>query len=347
MSALSAALTRATVVIPAYNPDGAILLRLVRELGASGFSDFLVIDDGSAEACQPTFRALHEMDGVTVLRHAVNLGKGAALRTGFNAFLSRNPDGIAVTVDADGQHAPEDVKAVVEAAAAHPGHLILGRRTGAASQPLRSRIGNGFTKAVFRLISGAAIDDTQTGLRVWPRALIEASLRSARSGYDFEMESLLWAIRNRIPWRQVDIQKLYFEENRSSHFDPVRDSLLIYWVIVRFCMGSIVVACVDYVLFYFLYRATHDIATSIAVGRGGAVLLAFFIARNLVFRDTDRHVVRQFVKFVALVAFLGVISVTLTSALVSQWGLPAIAAKAIAEGALLVVSFTVQRHLVF
>jgi putative flippase GtrA len=277
----------------------------------------------------------------------VNLGKGAALRTGFNDFLERNPDGIAVTVDADGQHAPADVKALVDAAAAHPGELILGRRTGDAAQPLRSRIGNALTRAIFRLVSGAAIDDTQTGLRVWPTPMIRQALRSSKSGYDFEMESLLWAMRNRIPWRQVDIQKLYFEGNRSSHFDPIWDSLLIYWVIARFCMGSLIVAGVDYALFFVLHRATDDIATSIAVSRTGAALLAFFIAKNLVFRDESRRVVPQFLKFVALVAFLGVLSVTLTSAIVAQFGLPAIAAKAIAEGALLVLSFTAQRHLVF
>ena len=347
MNERSSAAARATVIIPAYNPDGAVLLRLVRELASAGFGDVVVVDDGSAEAHQPVFHELAERPGTVVLRHAVNLGKGAALRTGFHAFLNRNPDGIAVTVDADGQHATADVKAVVEAAALHPGHLVLGCRTGGVSQPLRSRVGNALTRAVFRLISGAAIDDTQTGLRVWPRALIEASLGSSKSGYDFEMETLLWAIRNRIPWRQVPIQKLYFAENRSSHFDPIWDSLLIYWVIVRFCMGSLVVAGFDYLLFYVAYRSTGEIATSIAISRSAAVLLAFFIARNLVFRDTDRHVLRQFVKFVMLVAFLGVISVMLTSALVAQWGLPAIAATAIAEGALLVVSFTVQRHLVF
>jgi glycosyltransferase involved in cell wall biosynthesis len=337
---------RASVIIPAFQPDAA-LPKLVRGLAAQGFRDFVVVDDGSDAAHQAAFRDVAEIPGARVLRHAVNLGKGAALRTGFHACLNRNPDGVALTVDADGQHAPEDALRLAEEAAAHPGCLILGRRRGRAAAPLRSRVGNALTRFVFRLISGAAIDDTQTGLRAWPRALIEASLRSTKNGYDFEMEALLWAIRHRIPWRQVDIQKLYFDQNRGSHFDPVWDSLLIYWVIVRFCMGSLVVACADYVLFFFLHRATGDIATSIALSRGGAALLAFAIARNVVFRDKDEHVLRQFVRFIALVAFLGVLSVTLTSALVAQLGLPAIAAKAIAEGGLLVVSFTLQRHLVF
>jgi glycosyltransferase involved in cell wall biosynthesis len=347
MSTTSAATRRTTLLIPAYNPDPAVLPRLVRDLLGQGFDDILVVDDGSDAAHQTAFASLAALPGVTLLRHAVNLGKGAALRTGFHAFLNRNADGAVVTVDADGQHAPPDVKAIAEAAAAYPGHLILGRRTGGGPQPLRSRVGNTLTRGVFRLISGAAIDDTQTGLRAWPRSLILASLRSTKSGYDFEMEALLYAIQQRIPWRQVDIRKLYFDENRASHFDPIWDSLLIYWVIVRFCMGSIVVACIDYVLFYFCYEATGEIATSIALSRSGAALLAFLIAKNLVFRDKDRHVVRQFVKFVSLVAFLGVLSVTLTSALAAQFGLPPIVAKAIAEGALLVVSFTVQRHLVF
>jgi len=347
VSSPSAAATRATVVVPAYNPDGAVLLRLIRELEQRGVRRFIVVDDGSDATHRPAFSPLAELEGVTLLRHAVNLGKGAALRTAFNEFLNRSPDGIVVTVDADGQHACEDVQAVIEAAVAHPGELILGRRKGEARQPLRSRLGNAMTRSIFHLISGAAIADTQTGLRAWPRALLETSLQSSKAGYDFEMEALLSAIQQKIRWREIDIQKLYFDENKSSHFNPIWDSLLIYWVLVRFCMGSLVVAGIDYVLFFFVYRATHEIGTSIAVSRSGAAVLAFLIAKNLVFRDTDRRIVPQFAKFVALVAFLGVLSVMLTSALVANFGIPAIAAKALAEGSLLVVSFTVQRHLVF
>ena len=104
--------SRPVALIPAYKP-APVLVDIAAALMASEvFEAVICVDDGGGEAYAPLFRRLEEM-GVEVLHHAVNLGKGQALKTGFNHALLHWPDSIGVvTLDADGQHLPEDVEAV-------------------------------------------------------------------------------------------------------------------------------------------------------------------------------------------------------------------------------------------
>lgn len=115
-------------VIPAYQPTG-ILLDLVREVTAAG-CEVIVVNDSSSRASRPIFEQLKEMPDVTVLRHAVNAGKGAALKTAFRYIRDwKSPDTFIATMDADGQHLPADLQRVLLAARLHPGALVLGART--------------------------------------------------------------------------------------------------------------------------------------------------------------------------------------------------------------------------
>src|SRR4051794_18059528 len=100
-------------LIPAFEPDHR-MVELVDRLLALGADDLIVIDDGSHRDKQALFDGLARKTGVTVLRHAVNLGKGRALKTGLNHYLlNRGPESPGVvTLDADGQHLPEDVMKV-------------------------------------------------------------------------------------------------------------------------------------------------------------------------------------------------------------------------------------------
>jgi glycosyltransferase involved in cell wall biosynthesis len=117
------------VLIPAYRPS-AHLIALVRDLSGRGMPAILLVDDGSG----PEFRAIFEqaahLPGVEVLRHPVNLGKGAALKTGIAHALAAFPGLLGiVTADADGQHHPEDIARVETALRKAPGALVLGCRT--------------------------------------------------------------------------------------------------------------------------------------------------------------------------------------------------------------------------
>lgn len=222
------------VLIPAYKPADA-LVQLVTALGALPLSAVVVVDDGSGHQFDGRFAAVSGRPRVSVLRHAVNLGKGAALKTGLNHILCEWPDvpGV-VTADADGQHHPDDIRRVAEAVAARHGELVLGVRELGTGVPLRSRFGNGAMRLFFRIAAGHPVRDTQTGLRGIPMALVPELLRLRSSGYEFEMEMLLVSKQLPVPIREIEIRTIYLNDNASSHFHPFFDSMRIYFALLRF-----------------------------------------------------------------------------------------------------------------
>ena len=131
---------RAVVLIPAYKPDER-LIELTRELRDNDL-DVLLVDDGGHEAFRHIFEACREL-GAEVAVHAVNMGKGRALKTGINAAMLKWPDmtGI-VTADADGQHTPKDILRLIDALHAHPDKLVLGSRAFTGNVPFKSLWGN-------------------------------------------------------------------------------------------------------------------------------------------------------------------------------------------------------------
>ena len=163
------------VVIPAWRP-GAVLVDVVASLKAAGYA-VVVVDDGSGPASRPVFAQL----SATVVRHPVNRGKGAALKTGIRVATWVFPElaGV-VTADADGQHDPRDIVRVAERFAESPDALVLGARRFDGKVPVRSRLGNSLTRQGLRLVTGLRLADTQTGLRAIPHALL-AGLRRIRA----------------------------------------------------------------------------------------------------------------------------------------------------------------------
>jgi glycosyltransferase involved in cell wall biosynthesis len=156
------------IVIPAYKPSRA-LLDVVKTLAGADARPIVVVDDGSGSDSRALFDEVESFPEVRLLRHAVNLGKGAALKTAINFVLCEMP-GITgiVTADADGQHHPDDIRRVAEALAANPASLVLGCRAFGKDVPLRSKFGNVLTSAVMHALLGRKLSDTQTGLRGIP-----------------------------------------------------------------------------------------------------------------------------------------------------------------------------------
>ncbi len=222
------------VLIPAYNPDQG-LASLVAELRRTGrFCEIIVVNDGSGDACHPLWDLLAAMPGVTVLHHAVNLGKGAALKTGLNHFCCAVPQGHAVvTADADGQHLVADIIRVAQRMDDAETSLVLGCRQFSGDVPWRSRLGNLATRFAFRVLAGQRLGDTQSGLRGIPRRLAMELLRSPYAGYEFELDMLIRCRQWRVPIIECPIATVYLEGNRTSHFKPLRDSLRIYCVLFR------------------------------------------------------------------------------------------------------------------
>ena len=146
-----------TALIPAYKPSADILPMLAERLVSFGFKT-VIVDDGSGEDCKDIFERSSKY--ATVLRHDKNRGKGRALKTGLEYIKDHFPENtVIVTLDADGQHSPEDAERIAHCAAVTSGSLVLGSRS-FKGMPPKSRIGNTLTKFVYRLTTGETVNDT-------------------------------------------------------------------------------------------------------------------------------------------------------------------------------------------
>ncbi|HEY1339250.1 MAG TPA: glycosyltransferase [Bryobacteraceae bacterium] len=330
------------ILIPAYQP-GEALVDLVNALATLGLP-IVVVDDGSAEECGPFFDRIATR--VHLVRHAVNLGKGAALKTGFNYALVNFPGCAVVTADADGQHDPDDIRRIAEKLRSNPDALVMGVREMRAGVPLRSRIGNGATRVLMNLLVGQRLTDTQTGLRGIPNLLIPHLLRVPSTGYEFELDMLIACKHQSCPVVEEPIRTIYLEGNRSSHFHPVLDSMRIYLLLFRFSILSLLTAALDNAIFVLSYPVTGSIAQSQILGRFFAMIFNYLGARSAVFHSRQRHTV-VLPKYVLLVTVNGFLSYALIEVLHSRAGMSAIAAKLTAEGLLFIANFAIQRDFVF
>lgn len=196
------------VLIPAHNEEKRIAAVVE---AAKKHLPVLVVDDGSSDG---TARAA-EAAGASVTRHAVNQGKGAALRSGFRTALEQGCD-FVLTLDADGQHDPAEIPAFLEDYAATKADLIIGRRD-FRQMPFIRRLSNTLGTLLFSWAVGRRIPDNQSGYRLIGRRLLEmeAVLQSAEAGFEFEVEMIALAIKEglRIEW--VPIRTIYRDE--KSH----------------------------------------------------------------------------------------------------------------------------------
>ena len=337
-------------LIPAYKPPEELvsLVSEIFELARDDIPQIVVVDDGSGELFEPVFEKLNALSGVTVIKHAINMGKGAALKTGFNHILTTSPSVISiVTADADGQHAPADIVKVVRIALENPDQLIIGTRSFQKEVPFRSRIGNILTRMIYGLLTGVKLIDTQSGLRVWPKRLATHALSVNSNRYEFEMECLIsfQRIGTSIPI-EVPIRTIYEERNQSSHFNPLTDSALIYFVFLRYFGASIATVLVDYCVFFIAFGQTSSLGISLFFARSVATLLSFVLSRRFVFKSQAKWW-QSFVKFVATIIVFSFISFAGIQYLTAALKVNLFLSKIIVEGMLYLCGFAVLNQYVF
>ena len=335
-----------TAIIPAFNPPQE-LVGFVRQLAASEFAKIIVVNDGSTRQCDSVFQAIEGIQKVTLLRHAINLGKGAALKTAFNHACCYFGDHIGVvTIDADGQHLLEDALEVADVLKNHPENLVMGVRTFGKNVPLRSKVGNILTSFLFRLLIGQKLSDTQSGLRGIPKSFLPRLLKIGSNGFEFELDTLLtWKYTGRQIIEQP-IQPVYIKGNESSHFNPIMDSMKIYFVLFRFTLASLSSALIDYAVFILIYGLTSNLLAGQACARLVSMLYNYSVVKKMVFFSGEQ-VTRTFPKYLALVIFSGTISYLLIKVLTQFSPLPVIAAKAIVESLVFLANFAIQRDFIF
>lgn len=190
----------------------------------------LVIDDGSTDATPALARAA----GAIILTNPTRCGKGASLRRGMQAALTRGCARI-VTADADGQHRPSDIPRLVAASLAFPDDIVIGVRRSGDRAPLARAFGNRFGSFWISLAAGQRIDDPQSGLRVYPAALARwiVSGDTWSPGFAFESEVLIEAAGCGFRTIGVDVARVYGNPfARPSYYRPMRDTLSIANVVI-------------------------------------------------------------------------------------------------------------------
>ena len=341
--------------------------------------------------------------GVTLLIHDVNRGKGAALKTGldfinnFMVIRGEETQNVIVAVDADGQHLAVDALRAAHTAQGNSGTLVLGSRIlnkkAAASSgvqsadhasggwdhiadhasgntqnvPLRSRFGNAVTRQVFRLATGVPVYDTQTGLRAFTADLIPSLLAVSGDRYEYELNVLMDFAGRGIPIREIEIETVYLEGNKSSHFNTVRDSYRIYKEIAKyaatggqkangikstakqaakFSSSSFASFLIDYAMYALLLM----IGPGLVFANIGARLISsvanYTINRKLVFRS-GKKVATSAVQYFALAAFILAGNTFVLHTMVASLGINSMAAKVLTEVLFFMISWTVQRYVVF
>src|ERR1017187_6274873 len=345
-SPMQAETVRLAVIVPAYRPEES-LLQLIGALSEKSIPAIVLVDDGSGPDYRETFRRAEEFPKVRLVRHAINLGKGAALKTGINYALCAFPglQGV-VTADADGQHHPDDIEQVADRLAAEPDRVVLGTRTFSGGVPLRSRVGNVVTRTVMRALVGQNVSDTQTGLRGIPARLLPHLLRLEANGYDFELDMLIAVRQQAIRIAEVPIRTIYEPGNRTSHFNPLIDSMKIYFVLLRFSSVSLATAALDTLVFYLASRRLGNLAASQALGRLLAVAFNYSMVRRAVFFSKLRHA-SVLPEYLLLVCVSGVASYAGIQLLNSRFHFQLLPAKLLVEMLLFFANFAIQRDFIF
>lgn len=343
------------VIIPAYEPDER-LLTLLDSLRQAGITRLVVVNDGSGREYEKLFERAEREFGAVVLTHAVNLGKGRALKTAFNECLRRFPEAAGcVTADSDGQHTPECILDCMEALAASPDSLIMGCRDfDGENVPVRSAWGNKITRRVLGVLAGVSVSDTQTGLRGIPKAFMEQLMNVAGERFEFETNMLLETKQRQIPIVEVPVETVYLEENKGSHFHPVRDSARIYMVFGKFLFSSLSSSLLDLVLFGLLCALLKGrmpspagyIVPATAAARAVSATYNFCINYKVVFKSRER-MGKAALRYIALAAAQMACSAFLVNFVYGFTGGIEVLVKMPVDIFLFFISFLIQREFVY
>jgi glycosyltransferase involved in cell wall biosynthesis len=198
-------------LIPAHNEATRIQPVI---LAARKHLPVLVIDDGSTDATSDASREA----GADVICQKPNQGKGAALKNGFSHILNQDWDGI-ITLDADGQHDPLEIPLFINNYDSTHADLIIGARD-FSQMPLVRRFANSIGRVLFSWALGLPVKDNQSGYRLMSRRMVEASLKSDLSGFEFEVDVIVICAQQNFRLEWIPIRTIY--SGQGSHINPIK-----------------------------------------------------------------------------------------------------------------------------
>lgn len=337
----------AVILIPAYNPDEAIMQDFLRELSKK-FKDIVIVNDGSDKMHDNFFQKLS--NNYIVINHYKNLGKGRALKTGINYILNEFPNlKVIVTADCDGQHSVKDIEACFKASLNNPDSLVLGTRNfNDKNVPFKSKYGNKITRNMFKIFVGIKITDTQTGLRAMSKDIATKFLDVAGERYEYETNMLITCKNEDIKIYEEEIDTVYINCNELSHFNPVKDSIMIYKLFIKYILASISSFIVDILIFTlilsFIKNITNAILISTIIARIISSLYNYLINSKLVFKKMNKY---SLVKYFTLVIIMMFVSGLVVNYLVELTTWNATLVKIIVDAIIFVINFIIQREFIF
>ncbi len=351
------------VLIPTLNPDEK-LTKYVKELVQIGFHQILVVDDGSKEECQSIFQEVERLQEVTVVHHPENKGKGRGLKTGFSWCMEnfekcygKKCHGI-ITADSDGQHSPKDTKKVALALTESNSDIVLGTRDFNEKQvPFKSRYGNKITTLVFAALYGRMIHDTQTGLRGISMNLLQELCELSGERFEYEIRMLIFAARKKLPCKEVLIETIYIDENKETHFHPIKDSAKIYGVIFgaffKYLLSSLSASLLDMGLFSVFHlwvlgglKLGMNVLWSTILARIASSIYNFSVNRKVVF-GAKGSFWKQLILYYALVVIQMGASAGLVYVFTSLISGYAILVKMVVDTCLFLISYQIQQRFIF
>jgi len=216
-------------IVPAFNEEKYIydVVRIAKK-----FVDVVVVvDDGSIDK---TFSRAEE-SGAIVLKHEKNMGKGAALRTGFQYALKHGAD-IVVTLDGDMQHDPSEIPKFLEKIEEENVDVVVGSRflEKVKDMPIQRRLSNFITTKILNKVFKVPVTDSQSGFRAFKRKVLE-NIIFKDNRYGAETEILIEAKRKGYNIVEVPISVKY--EGKKSKIRPIRETFNWIWLIIKKCFG--------------------------------------------------------------------------------------------------------------
>lgn len=253
-------------------------------------------------------------------------------------------------MDCDGQHLTEDMMKLLEYSGTHRNAMVLGMREVGKDMPLKSRLENQITRTVFRLASGVKVSDTQTGLRAFSSELLQKLLSIEGERYEYEMNVLMVLAKARIPIEEVPIHTIYRDENNStSHFRAVWDSIRIYKDILKFTLSSFSSFILDYLLFSMLMIfLPHTAAIVLAANILARVISAFYnYSMNCRFVFHTNKKASTAIEYFGLAGFILFMNNLILEVLVQFLGISVYPAKLLTEYVLFILSWLIQNRVIF
>lgn len=353
-------LLNVVVILPSLEPDHN-LKQLVNNLIELNFKHIIIVNDGSGSEYNKYFDDLKKHTECHVVTHEHNKGKGEALKTAFSYYqqnFDSNKFHGVVTADADGQHLAIDIKKCAEALVEKSDALILGvRNFNLENIPFKSKIGNITTSKIMNLLFGEKIIDTQTGLRAISNQNIEIFKNDKGSRFEYEINMLITALNQNIEIKQIEIQTIYYENNRQTHFDAIKDSFKIYRVIlnsfIKYIMSSIGCFIIDQLffnLFINLFSKIYNqnfIAISTVLARIISANVNFKINKDIVFDSKNVKDNSFAIKYAILCVIQMSISAIMTKLIFNSFKINVGAAKIFVDIILFFVSYLIQRIFIF